>query len=82
MPERFDEESQRSRNKATFLGFGEGPRMCLGMRYASAQVKIAIIHIVKNFHIKPTPKQKPIVIDPRTLISYAKDGIFVEFETR
>lgn len=25
-PERFNEEEQRNRHKATFLGFGEGPR--------------------------------------------------------
>lgn len=29
-PERFNEEAQRNRRPGTYLGFGEGPRVCLG----------------------------------------------------
>jgi hypothetical protein len=29
-PDRFTEESKRSRPKYTYIPFGEGPRMCLG----------------------------------------------------
>lgn len=81
-PERFTEEEQRNRHKGIFLGFGDGPRICLGMRFAIAQVKIALAYIVENFHIKLSPKQKPIVIDPQTLLSYPKDGILIQFESR
>lgn len=52
------------------------------MRFAIAQVKVALAYIVENFHIKFSPKQKPIVIDPQTLLSYPKDGILIQFHTR
>lgn len=81
-PERFNEEEQRNRHKGTFLGFGEGPRLCLGMRFAIAQLKVALAHIVQNFHITLSPQQKPIVIDPQTLLSVPKDGILIQFAPR
>lgn len=64
------------------MGFGEGPRICLGMRFAIAQVKVALAHIVRSFRIKLSPNHKPIVIDPQTLLSYPKDGILIQFEAR
>lgn len=82
IPERFSPEEQRTRHKGTFLGFGEGPRMCIGMRFAITQLKVALAHIIREFRIKPSPNQKPIVIDPQTFPSYPKDGIFIRFEAR
>lgn len=81
-PERFNEEEQRNRHSGTYLGFGIGPRICSGIRFASAQLKVALTHIVKNFRIKLSPEQKPIVIDPKTLLSFPKDGILIQFERR
>lgn len=82
IPERFNEEEQRNRHSGTFLGFGDGPRICPGMRFAIAQVKVALAMIIQNFRIKLSPNHKPIVIDPQTLLSYPKDGILVRFEAR
>ncbi|XP_055325952.1 probable cytochrome P450 6a13 [Sitodiplosis mosellana] len=82
IPERFNELEQLYRHKGTFLGFGEGPRICLGQRFAITQVKVALVHIIQNFHIKRSPNQKPIVIDPQTLVSFPRDGILVRLKTR
>lgn len=82
IPERFNEEEQRNRHSGTFLGFGEGPRTCPGMRFAMAQVKVALAHIVQNFRVQLSPNHKPIVIDPQTLLSYPKDGILIQLEAR
>ncbi|XP_055303189.1 cytochrome P450 6B1-like [Sitodiplosis mosellana] len=82
IPERFNEEEQRNRHKGTFLTFGEGPRICLGMRFAMLQLKIALAYITLNFHIKVSPRHKPIVIDPQTILSYPKDGILLQFDSR
>lgn len=81
-PERFNETEQRNRHKGIFLGFGEGPRICPGMRFAMVQVKIALAYIVQNFFIKLSPNHKPIVIDPQTLLSYPKDGILIRLDSR
>lgn len=81
-PERFIDEEQKDRPKCTFLTFGDGPRVCLGTRFAMIQTKVAILHIALNFHIKISQHHKPIIIDPKSIISYPKDGILLQFESR
>lgn len=81
-PERFSEEEQRKRQKFTFLTFGDGNRACLGMRFAMLQIKVALVYLALNFNMKLSPNQKPIVIDPQSLISTPKDGIWIRFERR
>ena len=44
-------EPENKPNKFGFLGFGQGPRNCIGMRYAYQTLKIAIIHTVRRFRL-------------------------------
>lgn len=39
-PERFDEASKASRDNLSFLPFGAGPRNCIGMRFATIEIKL------------------------------------------
>lgn len=82
VPERFFPDEQRNRHKGTYLSFGDGPKNCLGLRFALSQMKVALAYVVKNFRIKLSPNHKPIVADPQTILNYPKDGILLEFETR
>ncbi|XP_046979973.1 cytochrome P450 6j1-like [Schistocerca americana] len=54
-PDRFREENSRDRPSHTFMPFGEGPRTCIGMRFAYMQVKAALVHILNNFEVHPAP---------------------------
>lgn len=81
-PERFSEEELNKRPKCAYLGFGEGGRACIGQRFALVQLKVALVHITLNFHVKLSPTQQPIVIDAKSFMPYPKDGIFVRFESR
>lgn len=55
----------------------------LGKRFAQQQIKIGIIHLVKNFIIRVNEKTKrPLEIDPRYLLLDAKGGIWLSFEKR
>nr|XP_024218538.1 cytochrome P450 3A19-like [Halyomorpha halys] len=56
-PERFSEINNESRPKYTFLGFGEGPRVCVGMKYANLVVKTSIAFILLKYKILPTNDQ-------------------------
>lgn len=49
---RWLEESSRPR--AAFQSFGEGPRICLGMRLAYIEEKIALIKLLSRFTIEKT----------------------------
>ncbi|CAH1395526.1 unnamed protein product [Nezara viridula] len=53
-PERFSEENKDSIPKYTFLPFGEGPRICVGFKFALLQIRLAVIFLVLNFTILPS----------------------------
>ncbi|KAL1505267.1 hypothetical protein ABEB36_004868 [Hypothenemus hampei] len=55
-PERFNEENKRNRPDMTFLPFSEGPRICIGSRFAQIAIKIAIIKYLKNFKLELNEK--------------------------
>lgn len=59
-PEKYNPErylSEDSLKKGTLFPFGDGPRMCLGHRYATLVIKTAIIYLLLNFKISPDVKK-------------------------
>lgn len=48
-PERFSPENIEVRDPLTFLAFGEGPRGCIGSRFAMLQVKLALVKLLTNY---------------------------------
>ncbi|GAB1602224.1 cytochrome P450 3A8-like [Argonauta hians] len=82
IPERFTEEEKANRIPFTYLPFGGGPKICLGMRLAKLELKIAAVQMIRNFKILPTEKtEDPIVFLDYFLLS-AKNGVWVKFERR
>ncbi|KAH8308038.1 hypothetical protein KR059_004798 [Drosophila kikkawai] len=56
-PDRFENGAASAFNKrGCFLPFGDGPRICLGMRVGQLSVKTAIIHILSNYLVEQTKK--------------------------
>uniref|UniRef100_A0A6E8W1Q2 Cytochrome P450 n=1 Tax=Anopheles coluzzii TaxID=1518534 RepID=A0A6E8W1Q2_ANOCL len=81
-PERFSPARKVTHEGATFLPFGEGPRMCLGMRFAQAQVKLAMVKLILNYRVTVGPNDKPFAIDSRSFVYQARDGLRIVFERR
>nr|KAG5709743.1 hypothetical protein BaRGS_027768 [Batillaria attramentaria] len=52
MPERF---SSANKNDVSFLAFGFGPRLCIGMRLALLEIKIAMVHVLRAVKFNKTP---------------------------
>ncbi|XP_076273991.1 putative cytochrome P450 6a14 [Rhynchophorus ferrugineus] len=48
-PDNFNHENKMKRPDCTFLPFGDGPRMCIGMKFGLLQVKIALITLIREF---------------------------------
>ncbi|KAG8267662.1 hypothetical protein J6590_108599 [Homalodisca vitripennis] len=54
-PDRFSEENSKDRHHYAFLPFGEGPRICIGMRFGKLQVKVGLAAILSKYQLSPAP---------------------------
>lgn len=86
IPERFNPEHggvKAFSDRGVLVPFGNGPRICLGMRFAQLQLKIAMFEIVKSFKITVDPimdLSKKLEIDPdELLMNVKKGGIWLNF---
>lgn len=56
-PERFDpgrfENPKSTQNKFFYIPFGQGPRICLGMRLALLELKVSLVHVLKRVRLVP-----------------------------
>ncbi|KAK7866625.1 hypothetical protein R5R35_011532 [Gryllus longicercus] len=52
IPERFLEENKAKRPSCSHMPFGEGPRTCVGLRFALMQTKLGMIHILKDHSVE------------------------------
>ncbi|XP_052832921.1 cytochrome P450 3A41-like isoform X2 [Octopus bimaculoides] len=82
IPERFSEEAKSKQVPFTYLPFGAGPRMCLGMRLAKLEFKVAAVQMIRNFKILPTEKTENPLIMVEALLLVPKNGVWVKFERR
>ncbi|KAG5863356.1 hypothetical protein JTB14_030298 [Gonioctena quinquepunctata] len=80
-PDRFSEENKHKRNPYTHLPFGEGPRICMGIRFGMMQTKVGLTSILKNFRVKLSSKTKvPLKMSPRNFIPTTDGGMWLCFE--
>eukprot|EP00073_Rattus_norvegicus_P039475 XP_008767249.1 PREDICTED: cytochrome P450 3A2-like isoform X2 [Rattus norvegicus] len=49
LPERFSKENKGSIDPYVYLPFGNGPRNCIGMRFALMNMKLALTKVLQNF---------------------------------
>lgn len=84
IPERFDSANggiKAFKDRGVFLTFGDGPRFCLGMKFATMQSKAAIVEIIKNFIISVNDKtEKDLVIDPNEFMNIKRGGLWLDFK--
>ncbi|KAH8352843.1 hypothetical protein KR084_006761, partial [Drosophila pseudotakahashii] len=54
-PERFAPTACQQRHPTAFLGFGDGPRNCIGLRFGRMQVKVGLIALLRRFRFTLPP---------------------------
>ncbi|GBP90654.1 Cytochrome P450 6j1 [Eumeta japonica] len=57
---RFSEEGKRNIKNYTYMPFGDGHRICIGMRFARLQVKTGLLHLLRHFRVQTRDARTPI----------------------
>ncbi|XP_059172311.1 cytochrome P450 3A12-like [Physella acuta] len=60
-PDRFSPENSKHRDPMTFLPFGYGPRLCIGMRLAYLELKIGFVHVLRKVKVELSERTEPSV---------------------
>ncbi|XP_026740680.1 cytochrome P450 6B5-like [Trichoplusia ni] len=82
-PERFYGEEKRKIKPHTYMPFGEGPRTCLGMRFARMQMAAGLITLLKKYRVELAPGMKTVLeFNPRSDITQPTEGIRLNFVER
>ncbi|KAM5329864.1 cytochrome P450 3A12 [Glossophaga mutica] len=72
-PERFSKSNKDSINPYIYMPFGNGPRNCIGMRFAFMNMKLAIVKVLQNFSFKPCKEtQIPVELESQGIIQPRK----------
>ncbi|CAD7079506.1 unnamed protein product [Hermetia illucens] len=81
-PDRFLPEEMKNRSPGSFLAFGDGPRNCVGQRFAKMQTRIGLVTLLKNYRFRTCVKTPvPMVIEPfRGILSPKGSKLFLEVE--
>lgn len=77
-PERFEDDGiNKSFREMPYIPFGDGPRICIGLRLAKLQVKIGLVLLLKKFFFELDEQQtvKMLQINPRSITKMPIGGI-------
>jgi cytochrome P450 family 6 len=73
-PERFTEENKNLRHHYSHIPFGEGPRLCIGMRFGLMQTKVGLTSLLKKYKFTVNKKTiEPLKMKVNSVI-LAADG--------
>lgn len=88
-PEQFDPdrfaENEGKLHPFTFMPFGEGPRSCIGMRFAYINLRSGLSNVILNYKVVPrasSPHPRDIQIDPRGIFMAPDRDLVVDFIPR
>ncbi|XP_038217356.1 probable cytochrome P450 6a13 [Zerene cesonia] len=82
-PERFLEPEKDNIKPFTYMPFGDGPRICLGMRFAKMQMTAGILTVLKKFRVELADGMpQTLEFDPRAPTTQTGEGINLKFIPR
>lgn len=78
-PERFTQEEVSARHPMAYIPFGEGPRICIGMRFGLVETKLGLAKILLNykFTLDRSKTSVPLKISPTSFVLTPAEKIFL-----
>nr|AZJ25104.1 CYP6B77 [Cydia pomonella] len=82
-PQRFSPENVQARHKCAFLPFGEGPKQCIGIRFAQMQSWVGLAKLLLRYRVEPS-QNTPLrfAYEPRRVMLYPKGGFPINIVRR
>jgi len=82
-PDQWAPEERSKRSPHAFQAFGQGPRACLGMRFALLELKVAVAMLVRHLDLMPgSTTIKPLQLDPSHGMAWFKGGLWASVKRR
>ncbi|XP_053974933.1 cytochrome P450 9e2-like, partial [Hylaeus volcanicus] len=82
-PDRFMDDPKKLVNSGAFLGFGIGPRMCIGNRFALLETKVFLFHMFARCTLKPCARTTvPMALSKKGFQMKPVDGFWFDVEPR
>uniref|UniRef100_A0A7G3APZ2 Putative secreted protein n=1 Tax=Lutzomyia longipalpis TaxID=7200 RepID=A0A7G3APZ2_LUTLO len=64
-----------------YLPFGEGPRMCIGMRFALMQTRVGLATLLNKYRVQVTQKTPvPMTLAPSNAFLSPVGGMWLRIE--
>lgn len=81
-PQRFSDRKHIL--ELSFLGFGDGPRACIGTRLGRLQTKIALVSLLRKYRFEFGDEllQVPMTISPGSFLTAPEYGINLRVKSR
>jgi retinoid hydroxylase len=79
-PDRFAPPREEGKKPFHLIGFGAGPRVCVGLAFAQMQMRIVVSHLLRMYRLTLVPEQdfRPVAVPTKM----PKDGLLVEVSRR
>ncbi|XP_012526373.1 probable cytochrome P450 6a14 isoform X2 [Monomorium pharaonis] len=82
-PERFNADKIAERHPYAYLPFGEGPRICIGLRFANLQIKVGLVSLLSKYKFKLNPRTPiPLTFNTKALVLVANSSVHLIIEPR
>lgn len=82
-PERFIGDRKNEIDPVTFFPFGQGPRMCIGNRFALLETKVVIFHLLAKCRVMTSEETAlPIELSKSNFSMTPKGGFRLRLQTR
>lgn len=84
IPERFNSQNVKPFDEMPYMPFGDGPRVCIGLRLGKLQAKVGLILMLQNYnyHLTDNTRMGELKMSAKTFVLTPIDGVNLRMTPR